>query len=87
MQVFKEDDIDDVVDMGVEADIGGGEVDFFALAGEGGAIDLIAVGGEEVVDFAEGPSAAPGAVDEDDDLLGVGRAVVADGAGGSAAED
>ncbi len=71
VEVFVEDFVDDILDVGGEVDVGGGEMDAFALAGEGGAIDFPAVVGEEAVGFAEGPGAAPGAVDEDNGFLGL----------------
>ena len=65
VKIFVKNDVDDVGDVRVEINVGRGEMDALALAGEGGAIDGVAVGGEKVIDFFECPSAAPGAVDDD----------------------
>src|ERR1039458_595873 len=65
VQVFPHDDIDDVLDVRVEVNVGAGEMGPLALPRQRGAIDLVTVGGEQLVHVFPIPAAAPRAVDDD----------------------
>jgi hypothetical protein len=73
MQIFPEDDVDDVLNVRVEVNIRAGEIAMFTLPGECRAIDFIAAGGEQIVHVFPIPTAAPCAMHDDIDGFFIGR--------------
>src|ERR1035437_5478801 len=59
MQIFPEDEIDDVGDVRGEVDVRTGKVHPFAETSESGPVDLVTVGAEQQVDLLPLPPAAP----------------------------
>ena len=65
VQIFPEDDVDDVLNVRVEVNVRAAEVGMFAEPGERRAINDVAVGGEQIVHVFPIPTAAPCAVHDD----------------------
>ena len=63
MQILEEDEVHHIVDVGFEIDVGTGEMDAFAEAGEGGAVDGVAISLEEVGRGLPFPAAGGGTMD------------------------
>ena len=74
VQVLEQDQVHHVVDVGLQIDVGAVEVHALAEAGEGGAVDRVAVVGEEFAGALPFPAAGGGAMDEDECVLLAGRA-------------
>ena len=66
MEVFKDDQVGDVVDKGLERDMGAVEMVPLAKAGEGRRMDLVAVRAKQARDLPPNPAALPAAMDENE---------------------
>ena len=64
VQILEQDQIHDVVDVGLQVDVGAVEVFTLAEAGERGAVNGVAIVGEEFASALPFPAARGGAVDE-----------------------
>ena len=69
VQVLEEDQVHHVVDVGLQVDVGAVEVHALAEAGERGAVDGVAVVGEELAGPLPLPAAGGGAMDEDEGVF------------------
>src|SRR4051812_44905896 len=69
VQIFIKNQIDDVIDMRLQINIGTVEVFALAKAGEGGAVHSVAVIGEKLAGALPFPGACGRAVDYDDRVL------------------
>ena len=65
VQVFEQDRVHHVVDVGLEIDVRTAEVHALTESGESHAIDGVAVGREKVAGLLPLPTASGGAVDDD----------------------
>ena len=59
VQVFPDDVVNEIVDMGVEINVGAGQMVAFAESGQGGAADFVTVGGQDLIHLLPIPAAAP----------------------------
>ena len=73
MEILEEDEVHDVIDVRVDADIGPGGVEVLAEAGQGRSVDLPALRLEQRGDLLELPAAGPRAMDADEEGLFSGR--------------
>ena len=69
VQILVEDQVHDVVDVGLQVDVGAVEVFTFAEPGERGAVNGVAIVGEELASGLPLPSARGGAVDDDESVV------------------
>ena len=65
VQVFPENDVDDVLNVRAEVNVRAGEIEMFAQAGERWAINGVAVSGEQFAHMFPIPTAAPRAMHDD----------------------
>src|SRR5688572_10628511 len=73
MQVFEQNQVHDIVDMRLQVDVGAVEMQALAEPGERGAVDGVAVAGEELTGALPLPAAGGGAMDDDEGVFLAGR--------------
>src|SRR5690606_28242062 len=64
IEFLPENQVHDVRDVGVEIDVGAGEVNAFALPGQRDAVDGMSMRREQIADLLVFPATSPGSVDD-----------------------